>query len=191
MADRPNGSELSDRALMVRAQAGDTEAFAALYDRHSTWAYRVAYAVCHESGRAEDAVQEGFLSIWRGRAKYRPEGGSFQAWSMRIVQNRAIDSSRRAAVRPRLQREDANGELPDALTPSIQDDLIARSESRTLAASLEMLPEAQAEVITLAFFGELTQSEIATQLAIPKGTVKGRMRLGLEKLRYELATAEH
>lgn len=190
MSPSPNNLEPSDQALMARAQADDTDAFAALYDRHATRAFRVACAVCHDTGPAEDAVREGFLSIWRGRAGYRAEGGSFQAWSMRIIQNRAIDSSRHAAARPPLRRSAANGELPDALTPSVQDEVVERSENGALGASLRELPDAQAEVITLAFFGELTQSEIAKQLAIPMGTVKGRMRLGLKKLSHQMAAAE-
>jgi RNA polymerase sigma-70 factor, ECF subfamily len=183
-------SQRTDEDLMARAQADDTEAFAQLYDRHASRAFRVARAVCSDPGRAEDAVQEGFLAIWRNRASFRPHTGTFQAWSMKIVRNRAIDSSRRLASRPPLQKADREEERPPdagASPISPQDAVLARSERKALLDSLRRLPEAQAEVIVLAFYGELSHSEIAAQLNLPAGTVKGRMRLGLEKLRTEMS----
>lgn len=185
--------EQTDEALMIRAQADDTDAFAELYDRHAVLAFRIARAICRDRSRAEDAVQEGFLAIWRHRAGYRPDAGSFRAWSMRIVKNRAIDSSRHAGTRPPAQSSDASDDRlqadPDSTTP--QDEALARSERDELFASLRRLPAAQAEVIVLAFYGELSHSEIATQLDIPAGTVKGRMRLGLEKLRQQMDISGH
>lgn len=178
----------TDEALMVRVQSDDTGAFAELYDRHAARAFLVARAVCRDPGRAEDAVQEGFLAIWKGRDNYRPEVGTFRAWSMTIVQNRAIDSLRRTAARPAEQARalDEDFSQPDLGTPSPSEEAIARSAGEEMIASLGRLPEAQAKVIVLAFYGQLSQSEIAAQLALPMGTVKGRMRLGLEKLRYEM-----
>ncbi|MDQ3724812.1 MAG: RNA polymerase sigma factor [Actinomycetota bacterium] len=181
-----NGSAPSDEALMARVQNGDTDAFAELYDRHAVSAFRVARAICRGSGRAEEAVQEGFLAIWTSRAHFRPENGSFRAWSMSIVKNRAIDSYRAAAVRPPLQLPETQAEKPDAKSKSVQDQVVARSETDAMLLSLRKLPAAQAEVIALAFFGELSHSEIAAQLDLPPGTVKGRMRLGLEKLRKQM-----
>jgi len=173
---------------MTRAQAGDTNAFTALYDRHVEEAFRVARAICRDPGRAEDAVQEGFLAIWRGRANYQADAGGFRAWSMRIVKNRTIDSFRSAASRPPVQAGDANSKRPQADTdaPSPQAEAVVRSERDDLLASLRRLPKAQFEVIALAFYGELSHSEIAARLDLPAGTVKGRMRLGLEKLRREM-----
>jgi RNA polymerase sigma-70 factor (ECF subfamily) len=184
--------EQTDEELMIRAQAGDTDAFAELYDRHAERAFRVARTICRDLGRAEDAVQEGFLAIWRSRNAFRPDAGSFQAWSMQIVKNRAIDSFRTAVVRPPSQIGDTDSDRPqadvDAVTP--QEETIARSERDQLLESLRRLPEAQAEVIVLAFYGELSHSEIAAQLDLPPGTVKGRMRLGLEKLRREMSPSD-
>ena len=180
--------EQTHEALMIRAQAGDTGAFAQLYDRHAKRAFLIAQAVCRDSSRAEDAVQEGFLAVWRKRANYRAETGSFRAWSMKIVQNRAIDSYRNAAARPPAQAGESEVDRPradvDSSTP--QEKVVAHSERDELLASLRRLPEAQVEVIVLAFYGELSHSEIAAQLDLPAGTVKGRMRLGLEKLRREM-----
>lgn len=182
-------AEQSDDALMVRAQAGDAAAFGLLYDRHGARGLRVACAICHDLGRAEDVVQESFLAIWRSRASYHPGTGSFQAWAMKIVKNRAIDSVRSAAARPQTQSgvsTDDPAPTADSKSDSPQNEVLARGERDVLLASLRQLPEAQAEVIVLAFYGELSHSEIATQLDLPSGTVKGRMRLGLEKLRREL-----
>lgn len=180
----------SDATLMTRVSAGDSDAFEELYDRHAARAFGVARAICRDSGRAEDVVQEAFLTIWRQRSGYRPELGTFKAWAMKIVKNRAIDSYRRAASRPppQLGEHDEEPERPAAdSTP--EDEVLARSERDGLIESLRHLPEAQAEVIVLAFFGELSHTEIAAQLDLPPGTVKGRMRLGLEKLRSGMTTS--
>ncbi len=172
---------------MRRVQADDTHAFKQLYDRHVARALSIAYSVGHRSTRAEDAVQEGFLSVWRSRVSYRPGAGSFQAWAMTIIRHRAVDAIRSDTARPQLT--DVTDGMPDKASASLHDDSIARSEGRALRASLMQLPDAQAEVITLAFFGELTHAEIAAHLALPEGTIKGRMRLGLKKLRSQMDTA--
>lgn len=180
----------TDDDLMHRVQArDDVEAFGCLYDRHAARAYRVARSVCRDAHRAEEAVQDGFLSIWRGRTQFGPEKGSFRAWSMRIVRHAAIDTLRReaAAKRPRLGEQ--KGEPTDPQSDSLADGVAAADQAEALRASLAQLPAAQAEVIGLAFFGELSHSEIAHELALPSGTVKGRMRLGLEKLRRQMQTA--
>ena len=177
---------LSDQELMRLVQrSDDREAFACLYDRYASRAFRIARSICPRPVRAEEAVQEGFLSIWRSRMSFNSTfaGASFGAWSMTIVRYAALDAVRydRADKRPRLMPEQS--QPVDARIPSPEDQAIVRHESDTLFATLADLPEAQAEVIQLAFFGELSHSEIAKQLDLPPGTVKGRMRLGLERLR--------
>lgn len=186
MGTKP-ASSLSDQELMRLVQlSDDREAFSCLYDRHASQAFRVAHSICTRPVRAEEAVQEGFLSIWRSRASYDSSllsGGSFGAWAMTIVRCAALDAVRydRADKRPVLGPEQS--QPVDARTPSPEDQAIVRRENDTLLATLTELPDAQAEVIELAFFGELSHSEIAQRLDLPAGTVKGRMRLGLEKLR--------
>ena len=160
----------TDEALMSRAQAGDIDAFAELYDRHAERALRVARSICRDPGPAEAAVLEGFLAIWRSRAGYGDRGAGFQAWSMQAVTSRAIDSLRDAAVRP--------------------PDRIGGGEHEEPLASLRRLPEALVEVIVLAVYGELSHSEIAAQLGLEAGTVEGRTRLGLEKLRREMRPSD-
>ena len=177
----------TDEELMRRVQAtGDVGAFSSLYDRHAACAYGVARSVCGDRSRTEEAVQEGFLSIWRGRARFRAHGSSFRAWSMTIVRNAAIDRARYDAAgrRPRTGGEPADP--VDSRAEPLVERVIRRSDSEALHASLARLPEAQAEVISLAFFGGLSHAEIADELELPTGTVKGRMRLGLEKLRDRL-----
>jgi RNA polymerase sigma-70 factor, ECF subfamily len=178
---------LTDEQLMRRAQADEVAAFEQLYDRHSMSALRIARAVCRDSGRAEDAVQEGFLCIWRSRMSYREKSGSFKSWAFRIVHNRAIDSVRRESSRPPLAQPGEEATGPTLATVPTQ--VIARSEGEFLRAALGGLPAPQSEVIALAFFGQLSHSEIAKRLSLPPGTVKGRMRLGLEKLREQLPAA--
>jgi RNA polymerase sigma-70 factor, ECF subfamily len=177
---------VTDEELMVRAQGDDALAFAELYGRHVEDALRIAEDICGDHDRAEETVQDGFFSIWRSRAEYRPRLGSFGIWSMRIVHNRAVDSFRVMRGQPRLQ-----GERRDEDSPRNVDDdpplaaAIAASERTQMFDALRHLPDRQAEVIVLSFYGDLTLSEIATRLGIPTGTVKGRMRLGLAKLRDE------
>ena len=186
MATGVGTATLSDEDLMHLVQrADDRDAFACLYDRYAQRAFCVARSVCTNPSRAEEAVQDGFLSIWRGRARFDPglDGASFGGWSMTIVRCAALDALRydTADKRPRLSAEQP--QPIDPRTPSPEDQAIDRDDSDALRSTLAELPEAQAEVINLAFFGELSHSEIAQHLDLPAGTVKGRMRLGLEKLR--------
>ena len=186
MTQALNHTNATDDELMQRTQANNVEAFEQLYDRYGALAYRVARAVCRDQHRAEEAVQDCFLSIWRSRVNYNPKLGTFKSWSMSVVRHRAIDLNRRAAPRHRSALADAARAPTLPGSGSAEDHALARSDADTVRASLGRLPDAQAEVITLAFYGELTHAEIAQRLSLPEGTVKGRMRLGLEKLRRQM-----
>jgi RNA polymerase sigma-70 factor (ECF subfamily) len=179
-------SQQTDKALMLRIREDDAEAFGELYDRYASLAFRVARSVCHDVSRAEEAVQEGFLSVWRGRTRYRPESGSVKGWTLSIVRHRAIDAMRYDAADRHPQLVELTAPAPDTDATSTPDAVIERSEGEALRASLSRLPEAQSEVISLAFFGGLTHTEIAAELSLPPGTVKGRMRLGMHKLRTDM-----
>jgi RNA polymerase sigma-70 factor, ECF subfamily len=174
-----------DEQLFARIRAGDGQALEDLYDRYAAEAYGAARAICRDRGRAEDAVQDAFLSVWRGRETYRPQLGPVGAWLMAIVRHRAIDATRRNEKHSarRADQEHLDGRPADDDVPA---DVIASAEAERLQAVLTRLPEAQQEVITLAFYGQLSHTEIARRLELPPGTVKGRMRLGLHKLRDEL-----
>jgi RNA polymerase sigma-70 factor, ECF subfamily len=176
---------------MVRAQGDDRVAFGELYCRHVEYALGIADEICRDPGRAEEAVQDGFFSIWRSRADYRPQVGSFSHWSMRIVHNRAVDSLRAFRGQPRLLgdvRAEERPEEVDADSP-LRCAIVASDRAQMLGA-LRRLPSRQAEVIVLAYYGDLSLSEIALRLGIPAGTAKGRMRLGLQKLRVEWLASE-
>ncbi len=174
---------------MVRVTGGDPAAFAELYDRHVSRALRTARWSCPSQAHAEDAVQEAFLAAWRNRAAYRPEAGSCRGWLMTIVRNCAIDQARRNPSHRQmaLENQDAIAARP---TGSLHDDLVARGEAAGLRASVDRLPVTQGEVIQLAYFRGLSHVEIAARLALPLGTVKGRIRLGLIKLRAETQTPD-
>lgn len=180
--------ELDDGALMGAVSAGSVEAFEQLYDRFCNRAYGVAYSVCRDEARAQDAVQEAFVSVWTSRTSYRPQRGSVAGWLLTVVRYRAIDVVRRngnhAAHRASDDRLDERP-APDDVSATV----IERDTADRLRASLARLPAEQQEVITLAYYGQLTHTEIATQLRLPPGTVKGRMRLGLQKLRTSIDQA--
>ena len=174
---------------MLLVQDGDVDAFALVYDRHAGVAFALAYRMVGNRSGAEDILQEGFLSIWRSRVRYRAERGSVRAWVIGIVHNRAIDALRRSTVHER-RRASAEGIEEQQEAPELTDVEVARrEEARTLRALLEGLPDEQGKVIELAYFGGFTHVEIAEMLATPVGTVKGRMRLGLEKMRRGLGEA--
>jgi RNA polymerase sigma-70 factor, ECF subfamily len=171
-----------DDRLMAQVQAGSIDAFGEIYDRYFARAHRVAWSICHDKDCAEDSVQEAFLSVWNGRANYTRDRGSLAAWLLTAVRYRAIDVARRhhkhdgrRAGEHTLDTHPASGD--------IAEQAIARDEAHRLRHLLAQLPDAQREVITLAYFGELSHTEIATALDLAPGTVKGRMRLGLGKLR--------
>ena len=171
---------------MRRVQNDDSEAFGQLYDRHAARGLGVALSVSRNKHLAEDAVQDGFLSIWRSRSTFSPQNGaSFRAWAMTTIRNRAIDQHRMRSVRPQPNSETVE-DLPAASSRSALDEVMERSDHKALDDHLGRLPDAQAEVITLAFFGGMSHTQIAEELNLPAGTVKGRMRLGLEKLRRGL-----
>jgi RNA polymerase sigma-70 factor (ECF subfamily) len=179
---------VSDDDVMACVQAGSVVAFGVLYDRYCDQAYRIAWSVCRDDGRAEEAVQEAFGSIWKTRATYEPQIGKVAPWVLTVARYRAIDIARSNG------RHVANRASDDVLhtiraPDSIADEVVAGAQARDLLRLLAELPDAQQEVITLAFYGQLTHSEIAAHLGLPAGTVKGRMRLGLQRLRGDIQRA--
>jgi RNA polymerase sigma-70 factor (ECF subfamily) len=170
---------------MLEVQAGEHLALGELYDRLAVRAFRTALAVCRDCDCAEDAVQDAFVSMWSSRATYQPSRGSVAGWAMSIVRHRAIFLARRRSQG--AGREDGSDRLDEQPAPDdVPGDFAARVEAGRLAELLARLPPAQQQVIRLGFFDGLTHQEIAHRLALPPGTVKGRMRLGLTKLRSAL-----
>jgi RNA polymerase sigma-70 factor, ECF subfamily len=178
---------LADEDLIVLVERRDADAFAILYDRHGGAAYSLAHRIVGDPAVAEDVTQEAFLSLWRSGGRFDAARGSVRSWMLGIVRNRAIDALRRASgPAPKLDLDDdgvlegqASGELTDAAA-------IRRETAQRVRGALGELPDEQSQVIGLAYFGGFTHSEIAEMLGMPLGTVKGRMRLGLEKIRTML-----
>jgi RNA polymerase sigma-70 factor, ECF subfamily len=180
---------LADEEVMHLVQQGDPRAFELLYDRHGGAAFSLAYRMVGNRVNAEDISQEAFLSIWRSRLRYQPERGSVRTWLLGVVHHRAIDALRRNLVHDR-RRVGVEGVEERQEAPELTDVEAARREdARNVRTALDALPEDQCRVIELAYFGGFSHSQIAEMLEMPIGTVKGRMRLGLEKLRRQLSEA--
>jgi RNA polymerase sigma-70 factor (ECF subfamily) len=185
---REKAERLADEELMPLIGAKDPEAFGVFYDRHGGVAYSLAYRIVGERGGAEDVTQEAFLSIWRSGARYDRTRGSVRSWMLSIVRNRAIDSLRSSAGKaPRLTLDDDSILEQRPAEELTEEEAIQHETATEVRGALGQLPGDQSKVIELAYFGGFSQSEIARMLGLPLGTVKGRMRLGLEKIRNELA----
>ncbi len=168
----------------------DASAFAVLYERHTNVAFSLAFRMCGKRAIAEEVVQEAFLSLWRSGSRYDRTRGSVRTWVLGIVHNRAIDALRRGMVHDRGRVSDEGIEERLEAPERTDQEVGRRDEAREIRAALEGLPVEQSHVIELAYYGGFTHSEIATMLDTPIGTIKGRMRLGLQKLRSQLGQAE-
>ena len=168
--------------MISLVQARDAEAFAALYDRHSRAAYSLAYRMMGERQAAEDLVQESFLKLWRASTSYRVERGSVRTWLLSIVHNRGIDQLRSIASRRRTQ-EKVEASAPSSQPSEAFAESWRNSQREQIREALKTLPEEQLKILELAYFSGYTHVEIAGLLGLPLGTVKGRMRLGLKKVR--------
>jgi RNA polymerase sigma-70 factor (ECF subfamily) len=180
---RSRHSELPDEDLMDLVRDGDSKAFEVVFDRHGGVAFSLAYRMCGRRALAEDIVQEAFLSLWRTGARYDRTRGSVRSWVLSAVHNRAIDAFRRESIRE--GKTIADDGLSERIEEPVRtaDEVERRDEAKQIRTALDSLPDEQRRVIELAYFGGFSHSEIAELLALPAGTVKGRMRLGLSKLR--------
>jgi RNA polymerase sigma-70 factor (ECF subfamily) len=177
---------LADEDLMALVGAGLARPFEIVFDRHAGPAFSLAYRMCGRRGLAEEIVQEAFLSLWRSGARYDRTRGSVRAWVLGVVHNRAIDALRRHVAR------DARNTLDEGIVERVPAaeltdvEAARREESATVRGALGALPAEQRQVIELAYFGGFSHSQIAEMLGAPVGTIKGRMRLGLAKMRLAL-----
>jgi RNA polymerase sigma-70 factor (ECF subfamily) len=176
-----------DEELMLRVVAGDVRAFSAIYHRHSAQAFGLAMRVTGRRTAAEEATQDAFLGLWRAASTYDPSRGALKAWLLSLVRSRSIDWLRREA------RHSRHVELDDFITSHLEakentEQQVAQDdESRRIRNLLKALPDGQRQAIELAYFGGLTQAEIAVKLNSPVGTIKGRQRLALAKLQQTFA----
>jgi RNA polymerase sigma-70 factor, ECF subfamily len=173
---------LADEDLISLVQSRDAQAFAALYDRHSRAAYSLAYRMMGERQAAEDLVQDAFLKVWRASESYRVERGSVRTWLLSIVHNRGIDQIRSMASRRRTQ-ERVEVSAPRFQPSEAFAESWRNSQREQIREALKTLPPEQLKILELAYFSGYTHVEIAELLGLPLGTVKGRMRLGLKKVR--------
>jgi RNA polymerase sigma-70 factor, ECF subfamily len=186
-APDPGLRELADEELVQLVRRQDPRAFEVVYERHAQVAFSLAYRMVGTRGTAEEVVQEAFLSVWRSGERYDHTRGSVRTWVLGIVHNRAIDALRRSTVHDRRRASDEGLEERFAAGDRTDTEVARLDEAREIRSALETLPPEQSKVIELAYFGGFSHSEISSMLDTPLGTVKGRMRLGLEKMRAQLA----
>jgi RNA polymerase sigma-70 factor (ECF subfamily) len=175
---------LADEDLMPLVADGDVEAFAALYDRHSSAAYSLARRLTGGREEAEDLAQDAFLKVWRSAGSYQPGRGSVRGWIHSVVRNQGIDLLRAQATRGRTQ-EKVEARAPLSQPCEAFAQTWRNSRWGKVYEALETLPHEQHEILALAHVSGLSYVEIARHLQLPLGTVKGRMRLGLKKLRND------
>ena len=187
---RADLQRLADEDLMPLIAEQDPVAFEVFYDRHGGAAYSLAYRIVGDKQAAEDVTQEALISIWRSGARFDRARGSVRAWTLGIVRNRAIDLLRRDSGRAPKLAFDSEEILERRPSEDLTDvEALRRETAREVRGALSGLPEEQSRVLKLAYFGGFTHSEIARMLNEPLGTIKGRMRLGMDKIRAVLAEA--
>ena len=180
-----SAADAADRAVLTRLGDGELDALEDLYDRYKTMAYSIAYRITNDTTLAEDVVQEAFLGAWRNAARYIEGRGSVKTWLLAIVHHRAIDAVRRR--RPTIELPDLELPPPPSMTePDVWAEVAAGLDAEIVQSALRELSDVQREAIELAYFGGLTQQEIALRTQTPLGTVKSRMRLGLLAMRRSL-----
>ena len=175
---------------MQLVAGGDARAFEVVYERHSTAVFSLAYRICGHRAAAEEVAQDAFLAVWRSGARYDRTRGSVRTWLLGVVHNRAIDALRRDVLHER--RRVASEQAADRVEAPERTEAEAarREEARSVQALIGQLPDDQRRVVELAYFGGFTHEQIAQMLDAPLGTVKGRMRLALEKMRASMGAME-
>lgn len=180
-------SQPSETELLARIQTGDEEALVALHARYVNLVYSVAYRVLNDAMSAEEVTQDTFMRLWNKSYSYDPEKGRFITWLLTVTRRLAID-----VLRQRQRREPNTGMLFIDEDPNLWENILADTNGgdlrRTLLAVLKELPVEQRELIELVYFYGMTHSDLAETLDIPLGTVKTRIRLGMQKLRQAWAT---
>jgi RNA polymerase sigma-70 factor, ECF subfamily len=172
-------AHLSDEALVLLAARSEESALAELYDRYGRAAYGLALRILRDPALAEDAVQEAFLTLWRTAARFVPERSKASTWILTLVHRRAVDAVRREQRR----RADSLDWAAEPSVEGVDEDAWLRLQRERVQEALRKLPDAQREALELAYYGGLSQSELAERLGQPLGTIKSRMFGGLSRLR--------
>ena len=180
---------LADEDLISLAGDGDAQTFAVLYDRHSRAAYSLAYRMMNGRQAAEKLAQDAFLKVWRAATSYRADRGGVRTWILSIVHNQGIDQLRshvsRRRTQDKVETSAARSQPSEAFAETWRN-----SQREQVREALNTLPQEQLKILELAYFSGYTHMEIAENLDVPLGTVKGRMRLGLKKLRDHFEARE-
>jgi RNA polymerase sigma factor (sigma-70 family) len=182
-AEAGSGDAPSDEQLLEAVGGGDHDALGALYDRFGRLAYGLAFRILRDRSLAEDAVQEAFLAVWRSADSYKRERAKPSTWILTVVHRRAVDLVRREERRRGEPLEGA----PEPTTQPADEDASLRDRRAAVQSALRELPGDQRQALELAYYGGLTQSELAERLGVPLGTIKSRMFAGLGRLRELLA----
>ncbi len=170
-----------DAAILRQIADRDPRGIELLYDRYGGVAFALAYRLLRERGSAEDVVQEAFLSVWRQGATYDTRRGTVRTWVLTIVHHRTIDQLRK--VRSKMSADTViDDEMPLVAKEDTWTEVIQELEHERVQQAMAMLPPEQRQVVDLAYYGGFTHTQIAQRIGIPLGTVKGRMRLALNKL---------
>ncbi len=178
---RKDGEE---EQLLRRLAAGDVESFGMIYDRYSRSVYSLAWKMLGDAQAAQEVTQEVFEAIWRGARAYAPGRGSARTWILAMAHHKSVDAMRRQRVRASEPLSEAHPDDADVVALAMR-----AVEGAAVRAALATLSEAQRAVVVLAYYGGYTQQEIARRLGVPLGTVKTRIRDGLQKLRDRLTAA--
>jgi RNA polymerase sigma-70 factor (ECF subfamily) len=188
--DQPDERALTDARLLRRMAGGDREALGELYDRFSRPLFATALSILNDAAEAQDVTHDVFISLWEKAGCFEAGRGSAFSWAVTLLRNRSIDRIRGRSRRSRLIEGAAPADLgydPDANGPAADEQAVRSDEAGAVRAAVATLPPDQRSALHLAFFGGLTQEEIAARLNQPLGTVKARIRRGLQKLRETLA----
>jgi RNA polymerase sigma-70 factor (ECF subfamily) len=177
---------VTDSALVARCALGDEAALAALYDRYASLAYGLAVRIVRDATLAEDVVQEAFLAAWRGAARFDETRAKVSTWLLTMVHHKAVDTVRREQARPRPAGEEVP-ERPDGT--DVAGDVVRADDAAAVRRALDGLTPAQRQVLELAYFGGLSQSEVADRLGEPIGTIKSRTHAALARLRELMAAS--
>ena len=189
MVGRRSGEDrarLADEDLVVQVAQGDEGSFEVLYDRHGKVAWSLAFRLLGDREAAEDLVQEAFLAVWNGANGYSQAKGSVRTWVLSITHHRAVDRLRQGAASRRRQEALEQVAMIEPAAPDAAEVALARVEATEVQSALADVPGDQLEVLRLAYYGGYTHHEIAGMLSLPLGTVKSRMRLGLERVRRNI-----
>jgi len=191
MADNNPMAGASDEDLLAAVARGEVTAFSTFYDRHAGLLYLIAWRVLGDETEAQDALQEALVLIWERAPAFDPRLGRPLSWAAALARNKAVDRLRTRARRARVLTDAAaQGPERESFAESPAESRLAAETAETVGTALARLPEDQRVAIELAFFGGLSQTEIAERLGAPLGTIKARIRRGMEQLRTLLRHRE-